>query len=591
MMSRLRVPSYLAVLLCAVAAPGIAQAATCESLASLRLADVASITAKSFPGGTFQPPDPTGFVPTPSRPHASPPISGLPPFCEVSLVIAPAIKIEIWLPLPGAWNNRFRGVGGGGYAGTISWTALAAAVLGGYSTASTDTGHSAFAPNNGQGGGGFALNQPANTLNLGLIKDFAERSELELARKGKAVTRGFYGTGPRFSYWTGCSTGGRQGWIMAQRHPREYDGLLTGAPAFNWDRFIPAELWGEVVMNQEVEAPISPAKLTAVTNAAVAACVGQTGDGTRPTDAFLADPRLCTYNPAQMSCSAQPSNPNCLTAQEAAAVTKIWDGPRNAKGKRLWFGLDRGATLSPFGLDGPVPFTIATDHFAYWLHQNPSFDWHTVTESSFVADFLSSEAKFQDVIGTDSTDLDGLIEAKAKNISYHGTADQLIFSRGTINYFQRLHRKYGEHNVDKFARLFMVPGMGHCAGGPGANAFGNGIPVPADPQHDAFQALINWVEFGHAPDQIIATKYVNDNPASGIAFTRPLCVFPDIAQYKGAGSVTDAANWACVRGVKNDVTRAADAVLRDRGDNDADDRHDHDDDDRGRRDDDDRGGR
>src|SRR5882757_2084724 len=158
---------------------GLSQASaatTCESLASLSLPEVASITAKSFAGGTFQPPDPAGFVPTAARPHAFPPITGLPAFCEVSIVVAPAINIEVWLPLGTAWNNRFRGVGGGGYAGTISWTALAAAVEGGYSPASTDTGHSAFAQNSGLSGGGFALNQPADTLNWGLIKDFAERS-------------------------------------------------------------------------------------------------------------------------------------------------------------------------------------------------------------------------------------------------------------------------------------------------------------------------------------------------------------------------------------------------------------------------------
>jgi hypothetical protein len=572
MRSRLCVLSSSAVLLGAVTAvPGAALAATCESLASLTLPEVTSITAKSFPGGTFQPPDPAGFVPTPARPHAFAPITGLPAFCEVSIVVAPAINIEVWLPLQSAWNTRFRGVGGGGYAGTISWSALATAVVGGYATASTDTGHSAFAPNNGLGGGGFALNQTTGTLNSGLIKDFAERSELELARKGKAVTASLYGTGPRFSYWTGCSTGGRQGWIMAQRHPEQYDGLLTGAPAFNWDRFIPAELWGEVVMKDEVGAPIAPAKLTAVTNAAVAACAGNTGDGTLATDAFLADPRLCPYNPAQMSCSAQPSNPNCLTSQEVSAVSKIWDGPRNAKGMRLWFGLDRGATLSPFGLDGPTPFTIATDHFAYWLHQSASFDWHTVTESSFVTDFLNSESKFEDVIGTDSTDLEDFIEHKAKNITYHGAADQLIFSRGTTNYFERLHKRYGAHNVDKFARLFMVPGMGHCAGGPGPNSFGNAAPVPADSQHDVFLALINWVEFGIAPDQVIATKYVNDTPASGISFTRPLCVFPRLARYKGVGNPADAANWVCANGVTNDLIEAADAVLPDRGDRDRDD--------------------
>jgi hypothetical protein len=182
-MNRWSALSCLAVLFGTVAsAPTVSAAGSCESLGSLELAGVTWITAKSFSGGTFQPPDPAGFVPTSAQPHASPPIPGLPAFCEVSLVVTPAINIEVWLPLPGSWSNRFRGVGGGGYAGTISWAVLANAVRGGYATASTDTGHSAFAANNGVGGGGFALDQPTDRLNEGLIKDFAERSELELAR-------------------------------------------------------------------------------------------------------------------------------------------------------------------------------------------------------------------------------------------------------------------------------------------------------------------------------------------------------------------------------------------------------------------------
>lgn len=262
-----------------------------------------------------------------------------------------------------------------------------------------------------------------------------------------------------------------------------------------------------------------------------------------------------------------PSNPNCLTSKEAGVVSKIWDGPRDPHGRRLWFGLDRDAGLA--ALNGLSPFPIATDHFAYWLRQNPSFDWHTVTESSFISDFSSSEVKFEGVIGTDDTELDEFIEHKAKNITYHGTADPLIFSRGTINYFERLRKRYGAENLDKFSRLFMAPGMGHCGGGLGANAFGNDafgeLPVPSDQQHDIFQALISWVEFGTPPDRIVATKFVNDNPTSGIAFTRPLCVFPKLAAYKGTGNPTDAENWACVNGVVNDTNDDADAVLPDRG--------------------------
>jgi len=162
-MSPLKLLSCSAVLLGTVAAVSSAAAGTCENLATLKLPDVTSITAKSFPGGTFQPPDPAGFVPKPSQPHAFPPIPNLPAFCEVSIVVSPAINIEIWLPFNN-WTTRFEGVGGGGYAGTISWSALATAVNRGNATASTDTGHSAFAPNDGLGGGGFALNQPADTL-------------------------------------------------------------------------------------------------------------------------------------------------------------------------------------------------------------------------------------------------------------------------------------------------------------------------------------------------------------------------------------------------------------------------------------------
>jgi pimeloyl-ACP methyl ester carboxylesterase len=538
MIRPLKLLSCSAVLLGTVATAATESADSCTNLKYLELPDVTSITATPFPGGTLNPPD------------GSPAINSLPAFCEVSLVVSPAIHIEIWLPFSN-WSGRFEGVGGGGYAGSISWSALAIAINRGNSTASTDTGHT---------GNGLSdtLNQPANTLNFGLIKDFAERSEFELALKGKAVTTAFYEMNPRFSYWTGCSTGGRQGWIMAQRHPEQYDGLLTGAPAFNWDRLVPAGLWAQVVMNQEVGAAISPLKLGAVTNAAVAACAGKSGDGTLTTDQFLADPRLCTYDPAQMSCSAQLSNSNCLTSQEVSAVRKIWDGPRDAKGKRLWFGLDRGAVLAT---PPSITPTIATDHFAYWIHQNPSFNWHTVTESSFVTDFFTSETKFEDVIGTDSTDLDGFIQKGAKDITYHGTADQLIFSRGSTNYFERLHNKYGADNVNKFARLFMLPGMGHCSGGAGPNAFGNIAgepPVPSDAQHDVYLALVSWVEKGIAPDKIIGTNF-NDG------FTRPLCVFPQLAKYSGHDDPKDAANWSCVDGIVNDTTKAADAVLPDQG--------------------------
>jgi hypothetical protein len=532
-----------------------ATAASCESLSGLSLSEVVSIEAKSFPGGTFQPPNPSGFVPTVTQPFVSAPIAGLPAFCEVSIVVAPQINIEVWLPLAGAWNHRFKGVGGGGYAGTISWSALATALEAGFATASTDTGHSAFAPNNGASGGGFALNQPADTLNWGLIVDFAQRSEHQLAVKAKAAIEAFFDEAPVFSYWTGCSTGGRQGWIEAQRHPNDYDGILAGAPAMNWDRFIPAELWPQIVMHEEVGAPIAVSKLNAATSAAIAACVGK--DGGLATDAYLSDPRLCRFDP-----TVNPAAVG-LTAAEAGAIKKIWDGPRNGRGERVWFGLAPGTPLA--ALAGSSPFPIAQDHFVYWLHQNPAFDWHTVTESSFFPDFHKSEVLFENVVGTDRSNLNGFIRHGTKLIGYHGWADVLIFPAGSVNYFERLWQRYGREDVDQFARLFMVPGMGHCAGGTGANAFGNSFPVPADAQHDAFIALQQWVEHGVAPEQFIATKYVNNNPASGVAFTRLLCKFPQVARYSGTGATTDAANWSCVDQPASSAIEEADQVLPDRG--------------------------
>ena len=236
------------------AAPAVAD--NCTKLSSLVLRDVISITATSIAANTFTLPP---FLTTPV------PVA----FCRVQITVTPAINIEVWLPPPANWNHRFQAEGGGGYAGVISYSALAMAVTGDavtgqFATASTDTGHPATGTANGQGGangaqagGGFALNPANDMLNEGLIVDFASRSLHEMTLKAKAVIKAYYGKPQNYAYWNGCSTGGRQGWMEAQMFPDDYDGILAGAPAFNWDRFIPAELWPELVMNLDVGAPSS----------------------------------------------------------------------------------------------------------------------------------------------------------------------------------------------------------------------------------------------------------------------------------------------------------------------------------------------
>ena len=478
----------------------------CAQLATISLPETTITAAEDVPAGEFAPP-------------AGPRQARLPAFCRVALTVAPQIRIEVWLPKE-AWNGRYRGEGGGGYAGQVSYGGLAEGIRLGYATASTDTGHPASA------GGSFAL-MPDGRLNEQLIGDFAERSLRELAIKAKAVIKAYYGDAPKYSYWFGCSTGGRQGLMAAQRFPEEYDGLVIGAPAINWDRFIPSELWPQIAINKTAGGPISGDKLTMATKAAVAACDAKDG----VADGVIADPRKCTYDPGALVCKTGADPASCLTRAEADAIKKVWDGPTTASGQRLWFGLERGTPLT--ALAGGTPFVIAQAHSQYWVHQDPKFDWRTLTEADFAAELRTSQQKFRDVIGTDNANLAGFRKRGGKMIIWHGEADPLIFPRGTLNYYDRvLAANGGADQVKNFARLFMAPGVGHCGGGDG--------PAPAN----IFDTLVNWVEKGAAPDTLHASRKRPD----GTALERPLCAYPKTAKWTGTGSTDEAKNFVCVDG-------------------------------------------
>jgi hypothetical protein len=536
-----------------VGAPAVAD--PCSSLSNLTLPEVTSIVATSIAANTFRPPGLAAPVPV--------------AFCRVQITVQPQINIEVWLPPAASWNHRFQAEGGGGYAGVISYSALAAAVVGDavtgqFATASTDTGHPSTGTANGEGGangaqagGGFALNPANDALNEGLIEDFASRSLHEMTLKAKALILAYYGEPPHYAYWNGCSTGGRQGWMEAQRFADDYDGILAGAPAFNWDRFIPAELWPELVMQLDAEAPVSQTKLNAVNAAAVAACDGLDG----VIDGVIDDPRQCSFNPHVLQCGSPgaPTDGTCLTEGEARAVHQIWRGARGPDGGFLWYGLEPGASFAGLANSTPMsppialPFPITLDHWRLWIEQNPGFDWHTLSVASFAEGFRDSQQKFNEVIGTDNPDLSDFRRHGGKMITYHGWSDQLIFPRGSIDYFERVVAANGglERTRD-FDRLFMVSGMNHCRGGAGAVNFGqSGVaPVSLDPEHDAILALQRWVEHGVAPDHLIATTdpqplHALENPINPVTFTRLLCPFPEIARYKGSGDPNSAANFVC----------------------------------------------
>ncbi len=248
-------------------------------------------------------------------------------------------------------------------------------------------------------------------------------------------------------------------------------------------------------------------------------------------------------------CKEGDAAATCLTKPEADAIRKIWDGPKTASGDRLWFGLERGAPLG--ALAGGSPFPIASTHVQYWTHQDAKFDWRTITEAQFEQEFRTSAQKFHDLIGTDQADLERFRAHAGKMIIWHGEADQLIFPRGTINYFNRLvEANGGAVETAKFARLYMAPGVGHCGGGVG--------PMPTG----LLESVVNWVEKGVAPTTIVAASATSGArggvPGAGVARTRPLCPYPTTAKWNGTGSTDDAANFACV----SSNPRVADYTIR-----------------------------
>jgi hypothetical protein len=440
----------------------------------------------------------------------------LPAFCRVGLTVQPAIKIQVWLPTD-TYNGRFQAVGGGGYAGLISYPAMATALRAGYATASTDTGHVGTPLD-----GSFALAAPGQ-LNGQLIEDFASRSLFQMTEKAQTLVEEFYGEPAEYSYWNGCSTGGRQGLMLAQRLPDAYDGVLAAAPAINWDRFVPAGLWPQVVAQQELGGPIAPCKLDVATRTAVDQCDPLDG----VVDGVLEDPRQCDFDATTLV--GQQTECGVFTEADARVVNATWEGARATDGSPLWYGLAPGAPLQ--ALAGPEPFPIVEQYYRYWIAQDPNADWRKLGYAGFEQVFHASQELFHDVIGTDDPDLSEFGYAGGKLLMWHGWNDQLIFPEGSIDYYERvLDANGGLEDVQSFARLFMAPGVEHCSGGVGPNQF------------DMFDWLVAWVERGGAPERITASLVTEDGQ---VLRTRPLCLFPTVAVYNGEGNPDDAASFTC----------------------------------------------
>lgn len=509
---------------------------------------------------------------------------------------SPGIGIEVWLPTREQWNQTIRAYGSGGWAGGFYADAtrigqsgggnemFLGAVQKGYAVSGSDHGHGGTVSGRNAS---FAMN-PDGSINTVLWRDFAERSMLEQALKTKAVVKAYYGKAQSKAYFDGFSTGGRQAYKLAQKYPEQYDGILAGAPAFNWTRFITAELYPQIVMQQDVGRTIPNAKLHAVNALALRSCGGE-----QARWGFLRDPLACTYNPARDAAAlcqgeigetgVQGTNTQaiCLRTPEAVAIKKIWYGitrdgrspdPAQDNGRtgtlashqgQLWWGLTRGTDLTALAGE-QAPFPISSQVVALSMRNpriaqkgmltnatgNAEDGWKNLKYADLAAAYergLAMQAQFSD-INTDSPDLTALRDRGAKVLSYHGLSDQLIMPQGSLNYFDRLAQRMGGINqLQAFNRLFFIPGFGHTGsfnltGSIGLNgtvtpASAVPLPQPATGRDEMFNALRAWVEKGMAPERIELTA------ASGL-LSLPICSHPQKPVLTGTNPDV-AASYTC----------------------------------------------
>jgi hypothetical protein len=506
------------------ACAGVAAAADCDKLAE----KVASTTsAQAVAAGAFVPP---------SGPKA-PIFKTTPEFCRVRGTLTPSadshIEFEVWLPVNG-WNGKYLGVGNGGFAGSIGYTALADAVANGYAASSTDTGHKG-----GGTEGAWALGHHEKMV------DYGYRAIHEAAEKTKAVVAAFYGGAPKKSYFASCSNGGRQALLEAQRYPADYDGIIAGAPANYFTHIAAGFVWNAQALDGEGYIP--PAKLKLIETAALASCDAKDG----VTDGVIDDPTKCHFDPATLACKGEASD-TCLTEPQVAALKKIYAGPQNSKGQQLYPGFEPGgetglggwgAWITGFSPGKSAELAFANGFFADMTFQDTSWDFHKM---NFDSDMKVTDDKIAQIYNATNPNLKPFKDRGGKLLLYHGWSDAALPPVNTIHYYESVVSKMGRKQADQFVELFMVPGMQHCGGGPGPNDFGAFSPAPAATDHSMIHSIEQWVEQGTVPSKIIATKYKADgNPSSGAVRTRPLCRYPTVAKYNGSGSTDDAANFSC----------------------------------------------
>lgn len=511
------------------AMPAAAATAPCESLGNgTRIGNATIVLAQDVAAGTYTA---ANNVKLPD----------LPAFCRIFAVASPhpasRILIEIWMPNAEAWNGKLLGTGNGGAAGQIPSGSLAGGIRRGFATVTTDLGS-------------YPAGQPGIGFNFGdgrpeAVRDWAYRATHEMTVLAKDVVQRFYGKPASKAYFVGCSTGGHQALAEAQKYPDDYDGIIAGAPAHNRTHLhIRFAALRQLGMQPGADIPMP--LMIAWQKAILEACTGR--DGGAPGDKFLSDPLRCTVLPRQLACKPGAEGPDCLTETQVRAITEIYSGTRNPRtGELIYFGDVRGSEMELFGVYGDKPLSRNFD-LTHWTlpPDRPSESFDFDRDMKAMDDTLAVEVNAMDA------NLSRFAARGGKLIIYHGWADGLITATDSVDYYQRL-RADGRDKAS-FARLFMVPGLGHCVGGPGIGFFGQipELPVKAGttPGNDMLMALNRWSETGVAPDMLMGKLTAPGHSGTSLAATpgfgmRPICAFPDAPRYDGKGEALLASSFTC----------------------------------------------
>jgi feruloyl esterase len=440
-----------------------------------------------------------------------PPFSALPAFCRITATLKPSpssdVRAEIWLPVAG-WNGHFRGTSPNGLGGVVNYNAMGVGVADGFAVASTDTGHQ---------GGDTAWMQDAEK-----IGDFAGRAMHETTAAGKALATAYYGAAPRYSYMIECGGGSAAALHEVQKFPADYNGVVVGGYAAHLTRQIFGQLWLWIAAHPNGIAILPTTKLAVLHEAVLAKC--DLLDGVM--DGLLEDPTRCAFDPRTIECKSG-DGPDCLTTPQVEAARTIYAGPANPRtGERIWSPLYRGSELDwSFFTDSPAPIGIATGALRMML-SDPSFDYRSVDFDTHAAIADRSDLAR---VNASNADISEFVRRGGKLILSGGWNNALVPAGAVVDYYNRVSSTIGAENTRRAVRLYMVPGMIECNGGPGTDTF------------DMLGVIRRWVEQSQAPADVTASRVEHGK----VVRTRPLCPYPQVATYKGSGSTDEARNFVC----------------------------------------------